>query len=425
MDGGAPQGQPAARARRQPQRRAAAAAAPAAAGERLGQRHRRGSPERAGSATWATNPRPNLPRRRTTPCRPRRPTRRPPGTAWPALTGHAALACRAAGAAGSATAPARELADELAALAARIARRGRHAGAGRDECRPPARGARALVRSTATTCSTSSACCAASSPPGLTELAEDDSWAQGQCEAMRGCKHRARGLSAARRRAPRATCWRHARKQQQRAARRARAGARRAEGADPAACCAELGELGDADRASSTTASAAMPTAIEQADSLESLAGVVREMVAESRAVQPLVRQTQRAAAARSTRAPASSKRACASSKTSCGACPTRSSTDAADADRQPARPDAGLRGRARAARARTAATLAVGLIDIDNFKKLNDALGHGAGDEALKSLAAARAARRCGRSTTSRASAARSSSCCCPARRSTRRSRC
>ena len=131
--------------------------------------------------------------------------------------------------------------------------------------------------------------------------------------------------------------------------------------------------------------------AVEQAESLESLAGVVKSMVADGRAVQAIVTQTQ--ARLQAEHAKGSELEARVRSLES----ELRRLSDEATTDALTQ--VANRRGLAQAfdnecarmAREQTnGATLAVALIDIDNFKKLNDTLGHSAGDVALKSLAAA-----------------------------------
>jgi diguanylate cyclase len=131
--------------------------------------------------------------------------------------------------------------------------------------------------------------------------------------------------------------------------------------------------------------------AIAKADSLGSLADVVREMLHDSSEVQALVTQTQGRLQAEQARAGEMQLRV----RELEGELRRLSDEVSTDALTQVAN----RRGlaqafeveRARMDRARidrAECALAVGLIDIDNFKKLNDTLGHAAGDVALHKLA-------------------------------------
>jgi diguanylate cyclase len=126
---------------------------------------------------------------------------------------------------------------------------------------------------------------------------------------------------------------------------------------------------------------------IEQADSLQGLAGVVQEMVAETRAVHAVVDGARERMSREHARATELEQRV-RELESELRRLSDEVSTDALTQV-------ANRRGLVQAFEAessraqREGAALAVGLIDIDNFKKLNDSLGHAAGDEALKALAA------------------------------------
>ena len=216
----------------------------------------------------------------------------------------------------------------------------------------------------------------------LTDLAENDSWAKGQCEAMQvkideGLS--ARGIRAV------SELLRDTRERQG-ALRADRERARDSlKGLINRMLC-ELDELGS-QTGSFHDSIGRYANVIEQADSLESLTGVVREMVEESRTVQALVQQTQARLQAEHGKAQGLTQRV-SELEIEMQRLSNEVSTDQLTqiANRR------GLMQAFDAERARlerSETTLSVGLLDIDNFKRLNDELGHGAGDEALKSLAA------------------------------------
>ena len=286
-----------------------------------------------------------------------------------------------------ADARAAELADELAALAARIAAEGATlplADAVAEVCHRVRRllGLRhELVDELLALCQSLS--------EGLTDLAEDGSWARGQADSLR---QRLDGVAGARAvRAARELL--DGTRQTQRTLQQERARARDALRQMVRQLLTELGTLGDVTGRFNDKVKA-YGQAIEAADSLESLAEAVREMQGESRAVHALVADARERLSAEHDRALALESRVLGL-EAELRRLSDEVSTDALTQV-------ANRRGLAQAFEQEAArvlreqspdgpgsAPLAIGLIDIDNFKKLNDSLGHAAGDLALQTLAA------------------------------------
>jgi diguanylate cyclase len=217
---------------------------------------------------------------------------------------------------------------------------------------------------------------------GLTELAEEQSWARGQADAMRANLDNetlsVRSVRAA------ADMLAQTRRQQERL-RAERDRARTALRALVDGLSSELEALGGQTGKFSEELVRCTDD-LERADSREQMTSVLHEMLSASRNVQSGVAEATARIAANREQAETLTQRV-QQLESELQRLSEQVSTDALTQV-------ANRRGLAQAfeieaARAeREGKPLAVGLIDIDNFKKLNDSLGHAAGDAALKALA-------------------------------------
>lgn len=217
---------------------------------------------------------------------------------------------------------------------------------------------------------------------GLGELAEDESWARGQCEAMR--ERLAGGVTARGVRA--AGDLLESTRARQRELRGEREQARDALKRMIQSMLSELSELGAHTGRFSDQVQRHAET-IARADSLPSLAGVVQALVDDTQAVHAVVDEARARLSSEHARATELEHRV-RELETELRRLSDEVSTDALTqvANRRGLEQAFELES-ARAVR--EGMLLAIGLIDIDNFKRLNDSLGHTVGDVALKTLAA------------------------------------
>ncbi|MCX7660357.1 MULTISPECIES: GGDEF domain-containing protein [Caldimonas] len=216
----------------------------------------------------------------------------------------------------------------------------------------------------------------------LGELAEDGSWVQGQAALMR--EHLRAGLTA--RSVRSVSHLLHAARSRQGEIKAERARSRDMIKQLINSMVQRIGELG-AHTGRFQDRMDRYVQVIEQADTLESLASVVKELVEDTRNVQTAVHDTHEQLRSEHAQAEALQQRV--------RELEAELQRLSAEVSTDPLTEVANRRGLIQAFEVeqarlqRQGGELAIGLLDIDNFKKLNDTLGHQTGDEALKFLAA------------------------------------